>query len=226
MVGFFRDTLGYDYLGHWQDRLDNGNIEEKLLEDWLRRQGHGEGIIAKALYELRRAAALGGSKTLYDANREVYDRLRYGVKVRPEMGESTRTVWLIDWQNPGNNDFAIAEEVSVAGRNAKRPDLVLYVNGVAFGVLELKRSTVSVGEGNSPEPRQPEARVHSTVLRHRAARAGGQRIGGPALQRDRDPGEALAALEGSRARLRHRRQPASPGAWTTMRQGAAARGRA
>ena len=147
VVGFFRDTLGYDYLGHWQDRPDNGNVEEKLLEDWLRRQGHGEGIIAKALYELNRAAALGGSKTLYDANREVYDRLRYGVKVRPEMGESTRTIWLIDWQNPGNNDFAIAEEVTVAGRNAKRPDLVLYVNGVAFGVLELKRSTVSVGEG-------------------------------------------------------------------------------
>ena len=147
VVGFFRDTLGYDYLGHWQDRADNRNVEEELLAGWLRRQGHGDRIIAKTLYDLNRAAALGGSKTLYDANREVYDLLRYGVKVRPEVGEQTVTVWLIDWENPGNNDFAIAEEVTVAGRNTKRPDLVLYVNGIALGVLELKRSTVSVNEG-------------------------------------------------------------------------------
>ena len=147
VVEFFRDALGYDYLGHWQDRPDNRNVEEGLLEDWLRRQGHGDGIITKALYELNRAAALGGSKSLYDANCKLYDRLRYGVKVRLEAGEQTVTVWLIDWTNPGNNRFAIAEEVTVAGRNAKRPDLVLYVNGIALGVLELKRSTVSVSEG-------------------------------------------------------------------------------
>ena len=147
VIGFFQDALGYDYLDHWQDRPDNRNVEEGLLRGWLGRQGHGDGIIAKALYELGRAAALGGSKTLYDANREVYDRIRYGVKVRPDVGEQTVTIWLIDWENPGNNDFAIAEEVTIAGRNVKRPDLVLYVNGIALGVLELKRSTVSVTEG-------------------------------------------------------------------------------
>ena len=54
---------------------------------------------------------------------------------------------MIDWENPSNNDFAIAEEVTVRGENTKRPDLVLYVNGIALGVLELKRSTVSVPEG-------------------------------------------------------------------------------
>ena len=63
------------------------------------------------------------------------------------MGEQTVTIWLIDWANPSNNDFAIAEEVTVSGENTKRPDLVLYVNGIALGVLELKRSTVSVTEG-------------------------------------------------------------------------------
>src|SRR5205085_6836137 len=46
-----------------------------------------------------------------------------------------------------NNDFAIAEEVTVGGVHDKRPDLVLYVNGIAVGVLELKRSIVSVAEG-------------------------------------------------------------------------------
>ena len=147
VVGFFRDGLGYDYLGHWQDRPDNRNVEEGLFRDWLGRQGHVDGVVAKALHDLKQAAAVGGSKRLYDANREVYEQLRYGVKVKPSANEQTVTVWLIDWKNPGNNQFAIAEEVTVAGRNTKRPDLVLYVNGIALGVLELKRSTVSVSEG-------------------------------------------------------------------------------
>ena len=46
-----------------------------------------------------------------------------------------------------NNDFAIAEEVTIKGNRTKRPDIVLYVNGIALGVIELKRSTVSVSEG-------------------------------------------------------------------------------
>ena len=95
LVAFFQDALGYAYLGHWKDRADNGNVENALLTDWLKRQGHDDKIITKVLRELSNAAALGGSKTLYDANREVYDRLRYGVKVRPDVGEQNVTIWLI-----------------------------------------------------------------------------------------------------------------------------------
>ena len=147
VVAFFQDALGYRYLGRWQDRSGNRNIERELVADWLKRQGHSDKIIDKVLFELNKAAALGGSKNLYDANRETYSLLRYGVKIQPGVGEQTVTIWLIDWKNPGNNDFAIAEEVTVTGENTKRPDLVLYVNGIALGVLELKRSTVSVTEG-------------------------------------------------------------------------------
>ena len=147
VVGFFRDALGYACLGDWTSRPGNANVEETLLTGFLERQGHDDRIIGKALRELRRAAALGGSRTLYDANREVYGLLRYGVKVRPAAGEKAVTVWPIDWSNPAANDFAVAREVTVTGENARRPDLVLYVNGIALGVLELKRSTVSVSEG-------------------------------------------------------------------------------
>ena len=147
VLSLFRDVLGYAYLGHWKDRPDNGNVEEALLTDWLTRQGHHDKVIGKVLFELSKAGAVGGSKTLYDANREVYGLLRYGVKVKPDVGEQTTTVWLIDWAHTERNDFAVAEEVTIAGENAKRPDLVLYVNGIALGVLELKRSTVSVTEG-------------------------------------------------------------------------------
>ena len=147
VVAHFRDRLGYKYLGDWQDRPNNRNIEADLLTQFLARQGHDPAIIAKALDKLGKDAALGGGKTLYEANREVYSLLRYGVMVRPGVGEHMVPVRLIDWKNPAANDFAIAEEVTVEGKHTKRPDIVLYVNGIAVGVLELKRSTVTVSEG-------------------------------------------------------------------------------
>jgi type I restriction enzyme R subunit len=73
--------------------------------------------------------------------------LRYGVPVKIEAGKVTETVHLINWQRPEQNDFAIAEEVTLKGNHERRPDLVLYVNGIAVGVLELKNSRVSIGDG-------------------------------------------------------------------------------
>ena len=54
---------------------------------------------------------------------------------------------LIDWAVPGNNHFALAEEVTLKGGYPRRPDIVLYVNGLAIVVLELKRSSVEVADG-------------------------------------------------------------------------------
>ncbi|MEW8418968.1 MAG: type I restriction endonuclease [Candidatus Thiodiazotropha endolucinida] len=147
VVKLFQDHFGYDYLGDWHERDDNSNIEKDLLSDWLSRQGVSDALIKRTFRELEHAAALGEGRHLYEANKDVYSLLRYGVKVKEGAGEQFQTVWLIDWKNPHNNDFAIAEEVSVKGENKKRPDIVLYVNGIALGVIELKRSSVSVGEG-------------------------------------------------------------------------------
>lgn len=69
------------------------------------------------------------------------------MKVKPGVGEQTETVWLIDWANPEANHFAVVEEVTVLGQHTKRPDVVLYVNGLALATIELKRSQVSVTEG-------------------------------------------------------------------------------
>ncbi len=150
VVELFRNSLGYEYLGDWTDREDNSNIEQSYLRAFLKKQGHDEQLINRTLRAFEKSVG-DTSKHLYDRNREVYEHLRYGVKVRLEAGDNMQTVWLIDWKNPENNHFAIAEEVTVNAidRRAhdKRPDIVLYVNGIALGVLELKRSTVSVAEG-------------------------------------------------------------------------------
>ena len=147
VVTFFQKTLGYTYLGNYHARQDNSNVEKGLLTDWLSGNGYDDEIIAKVLYELEKASALSTTKPLVAANRAVYEQLRYGVNVQPNTGEHRITVKLVDWEHPFNNDFGIAEEVTLKGENTKRPDVVLYINGIAIGVLELKRSTVSVSEG-------------------------------------------------------------------------------
>jgi type I restriction enzyme R subunit len=147
IVHFFQTDLGYRYLGDWQDRANNKNIEVGILVDWLKKRGVSDALINRAIRQLDVASSLGEGKKLYYANKEVYSLLRYGVKDKEGAGHLNETVWLIDWAHPEANDFAIAEEVSIKGENKKRPDIVLYVNGIALGVIELKRSSVSVSEG-------------------------------------------------------------------------------
>ena len=146
VVALFEKELHYRYLGNWEQRENNSNIEEEILRDWLTRKGYSQNLIGKALYEFGKVAG-DQSKSLYDVNKAVYSMLRYGVTVQPEIGQNKESLWLIDWKNPLKNDFALAEEVTIKGIHKKRPDIVLYVNGIALGVLELKRSTVSVSEG-------------------------------------------------------------------------------
>jgi type I restriction enzyme R subunit len=147
VVALFRQQLGYDYLGNWEYREDNSHVEVELLTQNLLARGYAAALADKAIAELKKAASLGGGRTLYEANHEVYDLLRYGVKVKSGVGELFETVWLVDWSSPDANHFAIAEEVSIKGEHTKRPDVVLYVNGIALGVIELKRSKVGVSEG-------------------------------------------------------------------------------
>ena len=100
LVTFFQDALGYEYLGDWQSRENNSNIDKTLLTEWLRTQKHNDRIIKKVTDKLKRAADVGGTKTLYGANRKIYDLLRYGAKVQPDAGQQNITVKLIDWKNP------------------------------------------------------------------------------------------------------------------------------
>ena len=148
VLTFLQESLGYKYLGDWTGRVGNSNVEKDQLHAFLKRRGHSRSLADRAVTKLGQAAtAVGGNRTLYEANRDVYGLLRYGVTVQPAVGEQSVTVWLVDWDDPAANDFAVAEEVTIAGESTRRPDLVLYVNGIAVGVLELKRSTVSVEEG-------------------------------------------------------------------------------
>ena len=146
VIALFRDELGYRVLGDWNDRPNNSNIEEGLFTAYLTKSSYSAAQISRALDRLR-TEANNPNRSLYDNNKAVYTLLRYGIQVQAAADENNEDVNLINWDNPAQNDFAIAEEVTLHGNHDRRPDLVLYVNGIAVVVIELKNSRVSIGDG-------------------------------------------------------------------------------
>lgn len=146
VIALFQHGLKYRYLGDWTDRAGNTPIEEVLLTAFLQGRGHTPEQIGRALNTLRSEAG-NPNRSLYANNQAVYSLMRYGVPVKTGAGEDTETVHLVDWHHPDANDFAVAEEVTLSGGHERRPDVVIYLNGLAIGVLELKNSRVSIGDG-------------------------------------------------------------------------------
>lgn len=146
VIKFFVDKLHYTYLGDLHDS-ENSNVMQERLYAYLTGKGGYSNKLAKRAIDEFVCTAGNLQHGLYDANKEVYRLLKYGAKVVENAGEATKTVFFINFNDPSENDFAIAEEVTVVGENTKRPDLVVYVNGIAVAVIELKRSSVSVSEG-------------------------------------------------------------------------------
>ncbi|MEB3311436.1 MAG: type I restriction endonuclease, partial [Snowella sp.] len=146
VIQLFCNELHYTYLGDWQYRPNNSNIEEELLAQYLAKQRYTTAQISKAILELKKEANQFDN-SLYERNKAVYSLLRYGIKVKTDVSEKTPTIKLINWEEPEKNDWAIAKEVTLKGDHDRRPDLVLYLNGLAIAVIELKKSSISIGEG-------------------------------------------------------------------------------
>lgn len=146
LVKLMQEKLGYAYLGNFEKQYNSNLIESEYLA-FQSSQGVSEDLAAKSFKVLEKIAS-NGSVKLYQSNKDFYEKLRYGVKIAPELGEKNVTIWPVDWKNIENNRFSFAQEVTVAGAlGNKRPDIVIYINGIAVTVIELKRSTVSIEEG-------------------------------------------------------------------------------
>ena len=147
VIDFFkdRDVLDYTYLGNLEDKA-NTNIKEDLLRAYLQSCGYSQVLIDGAVSQLVKAAG-DMTRGIYDANKTVYSLMKYGAKVKPAPLDPEETVFFYDAERPTNNHFAIAEEVTVIMTQEKRPDIVIYLNGIAVAVLELKKSSVSVSTG-------------------------------------------------------------------------------
>lgn len=141
----------YKYAGNLES-YENSNIREDVLKAFLtKKQGLTALQADETVRELKKAAYCSGAADLYNANKETYLMLTRRIQVKQkEAGRLSTQTQLIDWEHPERNIFEIAEEVTVK-RNIedcrhRRPDIVVYVNGIALVVLELKRDDVSVND--------------------------------------------------------------------------------
>lgn len=147
VADLLQTQLGYEHLGDWEKRPNNRNIETSYLNQWLKQQGYDDDLIHRSITQLQALNHLAKGDSLYIPNEAIYNALRYGVKVKTDDYDSHQTVCFIDWKTPKNNHFAFAEEVTLIDNAQKRPDIVFYINGIALGVLELKRGKVEVEKG-------------------------------------------------------------------------------
>ncbi len=78
IVVLFRDQLGYEYLGNWEDRAGNSNIEETEVRRYLTGRDYSDTLISRAINQLQNTAN-NYSESLFVNNQNTYKFLRYGV---------------------------------------------------------------------------------------------------------------------------------------------------
>jgi type I restriction enzyme R subunit len=161
VVKVFIEQLKYDYLGNWQypkgakvrsDGKANSPILDDKVREYLSEAGYTPMQIEEALRQLKSEARLSDKKfvTLSDTSNRVYEKLIHPIPAKPTPEENEKDVMLFNFEDPTKNHFAIAEEVSYIDSMTTshcRPDIVVYVNGIALCVIELKRSFISLDEG-------------------------------------------------------------------------------
>ena len=102
------------------------------------------GIPKDVIRKVRQMLESPGETDLLKANQQIHRWMTEGipVKIREESGEeTTKLLWLIDFENIENNDWLAVNQYSVqvdADAGTRRPDIVLFLNGIPISVLELK----------------------------------------------------------------------------------------
>lgn len=146
VIKFFEKELHYSYLGNLYEVANKNIREDDLFAFLVGKQHYSETVARKAIANLQHVAG-DLQQGPYAANKAVYNLLKYSHPV-PDLDGEPVSVYFIDFENPANNTFSIAEEVTVnTAFSSKRPDLAIYVNGIAVAVIELKKSSVSVADG-------------------------------------------------------------------------------
>lgn len=157
--------LGYQYMNTTQTEAMRGNFYEVVLRTILEQKlrdlnsyeykgvtyKFSETNIQQAIRDLDEALTDGLVKT----NEKIFETLLLGrsyTEFLPDGSKKSFTIQFVDWEQITNNVFHVVEEFSVErqdGNGTVRPDIVLFVNGVPFGVIECKRASVSMQQGIS-----------------------------------------------------------------------------
>lgn len=151
-INFFVEQLGYTHINAWEKKLmGRETLKDVVLLDRLRNSLEKlnnklpKECIDRAVYELTKSRA---TLTPIMANKEVYELIKNGVQVsyKNEFGrEENDYVKVIDFNEKTANDFVLVSQLSIEYQETKtitrRPDLLLYINGLPLVMIELKNAT-------------------------------------------------------------------------------------
>lgn len=160
------DKIGYTIISPEKAEQMRGNLYNVVLKDILYERltainsfefkgctyKFSEKNIQQAIFDIDEALTDGLIKT----NEKIYDSLILGRSYPESLSEMDGTksfnLNYIDWENPENNVFHVVEEFSVEredGQGTVRPDIVSFINGIPFGVIECKKASISISQGIS-----------------------------------------------------------------------------
>lgn len=139
VLQLFKEQLGYSYL-YGPDVTRDYHFplyEDALLpalqcvNPFLPREA-----LTEAIYKLKNFE----SGTLLHKNMAFTDYLQNGVPVKyfADGEERSTLVYLLEFKNPSNNDFIIVNQWTIIENSEKRPDVILFINGLPLVVVELK----------------------------------------------------------------------------------------
>lgn len=139
IIQLFRNDLGYDYAyGPDIERDFYSPLYEEVLLDSLYRLNRGlpDDAISDALFKLKNFE----NGELVQKNAVFMDYLQNGIPVRyfVDGEERSAIVYLVDYKNPDNNSFIVANQWTFIENSNKRPDVILFLNGLPVVLVELK----------------------------------------------------------------------------------------
>ena len=139
LIELFQNDLEYEYVyGPDIERDFYSPFYEDLLIESLYRINHGatNDAIQDALFKLKNFE----NGELVQKNAIFMDYLQNGIPVRYFIDGEERSsiVYLVDYKNPENNSFVVANQWTFIENSNKRPDLILFLNGLPIVLMELK----------------------------------------------------------------------------------------
>lgn len=139
VIELFENDLGYEYAyGPDIERDFYSPLYEEVLLDSLYRLNRGlpDDAIQDALFKLKNFE----NGELVQKNAVFMDYLQNGIPVRyfVDGEERSSIVYLVDYKNPDNNSFIVANQWTFIENSNKRPDVILFLNGLPVVLVELK----------------------------------------------------------------------------------------
>ncbi len=141
-ISFIRE-LGYEYIPHQEIVRDSmkSPIAAEIFRDSLIRLNPEipEEVIERAIYQVKNIDA----GLLVTRNEAFFEYLQNGLEIShyTDNKQKTERVYLLDFDDVDNNSFVITNQLTIIGKDTKRPDIILYVNGLPLVVIELKSMT-------------------------------------------------------------------------------------